>query len=339
VRAVVLTEQPPELELAEIGEPEPAAGETIVSVTACGICGSDLHVASVIGQPGTVLGHEIAGVIESCGADAAAAGWKVGQPVAVRPLSGCGSCRWCDAGRPDHCDRFRLLGMDRPGGFAERVAVPTGELFALPTSLQGPEQALVEPLAVARRALRRDGLVPGESMAVIGAGPIGLATVAWARALGAGRIIVSDPSSSRRDLAMALGADVAVDPTEVDLGQAVQQHLGELPASVIECSGRAEQIGEAMTYAAVDGRVTVVGVCITEASITPWFGLFKELDIRFSLYYGREDFTDTLGALDDGSLQPGTILTETVGLADLPARFARLSAEPDGGKVVVTPNS
>jgi threonine dehydrogenase-like Zn-dependent dehydrogenase len=176
-------------------------------------------------------------------------------------------------------------------------------------------------------------------MAVIGAGPIGLATVAWARALGAGRIIVSDPSSSRRDLALALGADVAVDPTEVGLGQAVQQHFGELPASVVECSGRPDQIGEAMTFTAVDGRVTVVGVCITEAPIIPWFGLFKELDIRFSLYYGREDFTDTLGALEDGSLHPGIMLTETVGLADLPARFARLSTEPDGGKVVVTPNT
>lgn len=335
MRAAVLSDAPPVLELAEVAEPIPGPNEVVLAVRACGICGSDLHVAGVLGAPGTVLGHEIAGQIQTMGSDVDPARWRAGQAVAARPLSGCGSCRYCIAGRPDHCDAFRLVGLDRPGGFAELVAVPAEELFALPTSLVGADQALVEPMAIARRALRRTDLRPGETVAVIGAGPIGLAVTNWARALGAATIVVSDPSPSRRELGLLLGADVAVDPA--DLGAAVRQISGEAPDTVIECSGRPELIGQAMDHAAVDGRVTIVGVCISEASIVPWTGLSKELDLRFSLYYGREDFTETLTAIDREALDPRAMVTETVDLDALPDRFARLVREPDGGKVVVTP--
>ena len=197
-------------------------------------------------------------------------------------------------------------------------------------------------MPIARRALRRTGLVPGETIGVIGAGPIGLAVITWARRLGADTIVVSDPAPDRRQLALAMGADVAVDPAVDDLGEASVAATGDLPTAVIECSGRAEQIGRAMDQAAIDGRVTVVSVCITDASIFPYTGLSKELDIRFSLYYGPEDFVDTLGALDahalDGDgLRIDGLLTETVTLDQLPERFHRLIHEPTGGKVAVLP--
>lgn len=337
MRAVVLTEDRPALATAEVAEPEPAADEVVVSVSACGICGSDLHVASAVGPPGTILGHEIAGTVSALGTGVDPAQWPIGTAVAVRPTSGCGRCEWCALGRPDHCDHFELMGLNRPGGFAERVAVQERELYRLPTALTGPDQALVEPLAIARRALRRTGLVPGETVAVIGAGPIGLAVTTWARALGAGTIVVSDPAPDRRALAESLGADVTVDPLADDLAVATLGATGAFPGAVLECSGRPEQIGKAMDQAAIDGRVTVVSVCLSEASIFPFTGLSKELDVRFSLYYGREDFTDTLGALEDGSLVTAGLLTETVDLDGLPARFDRLIHEPIGGKVAVVP--
>lgn len=337
MRAAVLTAAPPELALAEVADPKPGPDEVVLAVRACGICGSDLHVAGAIGAPGTILGHEIAGEVAAVGADVDPDRWEIGRPVAARPTTGCGRCAYCTAGRPDHCAAFRLVGLDRPGGFAELVAIPAAELFALPASLTGADQALVEPMAIARRALRRAALRPGETVAVIGAGPIGLATAHWARTLGAGTVVVSDPAPSRRDLAVRLGADVAVDPAATDLGAAVAEVTGRAPDTVIECSGRPEQITKAMDHAAIDGRVTIVSVCLSEASIFPFTGLAKELDLRFSLYYGREDFTDTLGALDDGSLDPRAMITETIGLDGLPERFARLIHQPEGGKVVITP--
>ena len=337
MRAVTLSAAPPELTIVEIADPSPAADEVLLSVTACGICGSDLHVAAVIGEPGTILGHEIAGVVAALGTDVDPTQWRIGQPVAARPMGGCGVCAWCSGGRPDHCATFQLAGLNRPGGFAELVSLPARELWALPASLTGPDQALVEPLAVARRGLRRAGLQAGETIAVIGAGPVGLAVVAWARALGAGAIVVSDPSPSRRELALLLGADTVIDPTAADLAAATLETTGVLPSVVFECSGRPEQIGKAMDQVGVDGRVTVLGLCISDVSIFPFTGLSKELDLRFSLYYGREDFTDTITAIDAGTLDPRAMITETVDLPGLPARFAELSHNPDGGKVIVLP--
>ena len=217
------------------------------------------------------------------------------------------------------------------------MACDSRELFALPASVTGPDQALVEPLAVARRALRRTGDVTGHTVAVLGAGPIGLGITAWARRLGAAHVVVSDPSVERRALAAGLGADHTVDPLRDDVGEAIRGFTGNAADAVIECSGRPGLINEAMQLAAVDGRVTVVGMCMAPDTVVPWFGLSKELDVRFVIYYGREDFTDTLDELAAGTLPVAGLVSEVISLEELPDRFARLAEHPDTGKVVVEP--
>ncbi|HUR76960.1 MAG TPA: alcohol dehydrogenase catalytic domain-containing protein [Acidimicrobiales bacterium] len=329
MKAVVLTTDRPRLELADVADPEPGAGEVVVRVTGCGICGSDLHTASKMGAPGTVLGHEIAGVVEELGRDVA--GVTVGDLVAVRPFMGCGACSYCLAGRADHCATFELIGMQRPGGFAERTVARASELFALPPEVRAEDQPLVEPFAVARRALRRGGLTAGESVIVLGGGPIGLAVTHWARALGARHITLSDPLAHRRELARSLGADVTVEPSEI------RDAAGDGAPLVVECTGRPRVLDQAMQLTAVNGRVAVVGMCIANDTIFPWWGLHKELDVRFSIYYGRDDFTDTIAAFADSALSPDGLVTETIGLDQVPERFARLAARDDAGKVVITP--
>jgi (R,R)-butanediol dehydrogenase / meso-butanediol dehydrogenase / diacetyl reductase len=336
VQAVVLTAQPPRLETVEVDDPTPAPGQVVVRVTACGICGSDLHTAAVLGSPGTILGHEIAGVIDDVGPGVDER-WVQGTAVTARPFASCGTCRYCLAGRADHCASFELLGFTRPGGFAERVALSADELYSLPASVTGPEQALVEPLAVARHGVRRAGLRAGEAVAVLGAGPIGLATTAWARTLGASTVVVSDPVATRRALAEKLGADATVDPTAQDVSRACEEAVGSRPPVVIECTGKAGLLEQGLQLADVDGRVAVVGVCMAPDTIFPWNGLHKEIDVRFALYYDRQDFVDTLRALDDGTLQIDGLITEEVGLTELPATFAALLENADTGKVVVTP--
>jgi len=336
VRAVVLTAQQPRLEVAEVPDPVPEPGQVVVRVSACGICGSDLHVAGLLGSPGTILGHEIAGVIDEVGAGVDGR-WTAGTAVTARPFASCGACRHCQAGRPDHCGSFDLLGFTRPGGFAERVALSAGELYVLPASVTGVEQALVEPLAVARHGLRRAALAAGEPVAVLGGGPIGLAVTAWARALGAGPILVSDPVPARRALAERLGADATVDPGAEDVARACERALGGAPPVVVECAGRAGLIEQGLQLVAVDGRVAVVGVCMAPDTIFPWSGLHKEVDLRFVLYYERADFVDTLRALDDHTLVVEGLVTDVVDLDGLPAAFASLVAKADTGKVVVAP--
>jgi (R,R)-butanediol dehydrogenase / meso-butanediol dehydrogenase / diacetyl reductase len=336
VRAAILSDAPPRLETTVVDDPAPGRGQVVVRVSGCGICGSDLHIAARIGAPGTILGHEIAGVIEGTGPDVEAR-WECGTAVTARPFSSCGTCRWCREERPDHCASFHLLGFTRPGGFAERVILSSHELFALPAALSGPEQALVEPLAVARHGLRRAGLVPGAPILVLGAGPIGLATTAWARSLGASSIAVSDPVPARRELARRLGADAVLDPGAGELAGPCTAALGDAPDLVMECTGRPGLVGQAMELVAVNGRVGVVGACMARDTYVPWNGLHKELDVRFALYYDRVDFSDTIDALASGRLAVDGLVTDVIALEDLPAVFAALAANADGGKVVVAP--
>jgi (R,R)-butanediol dehydrogenase / meso-butanediol dehydrogenase / diacetyl reductase len=336
MRAAVLTGPGGRLETTVVDDPTPGPGQVVARVSACGICGSDLHIAAVYGLPGTVLGHEIAAVVEDAG-DGVDRRWKPGTAVTARPFTSCGACDWCRNGRPDHCDAFHLLGFTSPGGFAERVALSAAELYVLPASVTGPEQALIEPLAVALHGLRRAGVQAGDPLAVLGAGPIGLAVTAWARALGTGPVVVSEPSPARRALAAALGADATADPGADDLAGTCERVLGGPPTVVIECSGKPGLIEAAMQLAAVDGRVGVVGACMVPDTIFPFTGLHKELDVRFALYYDRQDFVDTLRALDDGALVVEGLVTDVVDLEGLPDMFAALSSGADTGKVVVVP--
>lgn len=336
MRAVVLSGPDGRLETTDVYDPVPGPGQVVARVTACGICGSDLHIATAFGVAGTVMGHEIAGIIDRVG-EGVEARWAPGMAVTARPFASCGHCTACLRGRADHCSKFQLLGFTRPGGFAELVALSSDELYALPASLTGPEQALVEPLAVARHGLRRAGLLPGEALAVLGGGPIGLATTAWARALNAGPVLVSDPVARRRDLAKTLGADAVVDPNGQDLTEVCANALGGAPSLVMECSGKPGLIDQAMSLCEVDGRVAVVGACMRHDEIVPYTGLLKELDVRFALYYDREDFVDTLRALDDGSLVVDGLVTDVISLEALPEVFASLADGAETGKVVVAP--
>jgi (R,R)-butanediol dehydrogenase/meso-butanediol dehydrogenase/diacetyl reductase len=230
-----------------------------------------------------------------------------------------------------------LIGQDRPGGFAELLVAPSQSLYAMPGQISGADQALVEPLAVARRALRRGGLTAGENLLVLGGGPIGLAVTAWARTLGAGKIVVSEPLAPRRALAVRLGADLTLDPTTTDLGSFIADSLGEAPPLVIECSGATGLIGQGLLHTGIDGRVVVVGICLAMEEISPLLGLSKEVDLRFALYYAPEDWTDTLSAMAGGHLTAAEMITETIALDALPQRFAELVATPNAGKVVVLP--
>jgi (R,R)-butanediol dehydrogenase/meso-butanediol dehydrogenase/diacetyl reductase len=335
MRAVVLSERRPELELVDLVDPEPAPGEVLVRVTGCGICGSDLHVAAAVAPVGMVFGHEIAGVVEALGPGVSADEVRVGTAVAVRPFAGCGTCGACQRGRADHCAAFELLGVARPGGFAELTTARADELYVLPAAVTGVEQALVEPLAIARRAVNRAGLGAGDRVTILGGGPIGQAILMWARHLGVEQLVVTDPSPSRRELASRLGATRTIDPLVDELAM-LELALGGSDV-VFECVGRPGMISQAMDLAAVDGRVVVVGVCIHDDSFFPYTALNKELDVRFSIYYERSDFLDTISVLDRHGLHLDGFVEGTLGLDELPARFAALLAGAEGGKLIVTP--
>jgi len=323
------------LEVVDLPDPEPGAGEVAVRVRACGICGSDLHLSDALDAPGLVLGHELAGEIVALGPGVDPS--RIGERVAGFPLVGCGECDACRRGATSRCDQAAQLGLHRPGGFAEYVTLAAVGARPIPDALDDHAGALVEPLAVAHHALDRTDRAPGEPVLVIGGGPVGAAVALWARVLGAREVVVSDPVAARRDLAIRVGATATVDPVHDDVAAEFARRCGAPPSAVIECVGVPGMIQHANDVAGPDATVTVVGVCMSTDEVMPLTALFKELTTRYVLYYRVQDFTATIEALARGDLDPHVLVTGTTDLRGLPAVFESLKHPVDDCKVMVTP--
>lgn len=336
MRAVVTTDPGGPLTVADVEDPTPGPGEVVLAVEACGICGSDLHLVDVWPIPGQVLGHELSGRVVALGEGVD--GVAEGDAVVGLSLATCGVCDACRSGRPRKCVTARMVGIDTPGAYAEYTTLPAHDAVAFPEGVDLALGALVEPLAIARHAVGRAGLRPGETSLVVGAGPIGLASLLWLRRLGAGPVVLSDPDPRRRATAADLGADLVVDPTAGDLAtQVADAGLGAVPL-VLECVGLPGLVAQASAAAAVDGRVVVVGVCMGEDRYDPLAPLGKELDWRFSFYYCRADIDASIGAVTDPAFGAADLVTGLVGIEATPDRFAALKAGgTDDVKVLIRP--
>ncbi len=335
MRAAVSTAAEPWLAVTRLPDPTPRADDLVLRVDACGICGSDLHMAhSRKEHPGIVFGHEFCGTVVAMGAEVA--GYREGDRVVGFPLLGCGSCPACLADAVAKCPRVKLIGAQRPGAFAEYVAVSARQSFRLPDELSADLGALVEPLAVAHHALDRTPREPGEPVLVLGAGPVGLAVALWAQVLGARTVVVSDPVPHRRALAHSLGA-TAVDPAVDDVAVAFADVAGARPRVVVECAGRPGVLQQAAELADMDAHVTLVGACTEPDTFLPVVATSKELTLQFVVYYRPSDFAQTLDALCSGRLDPTPLVTGHVGLDELPARFAQLMGPSADCKVLVHP--
>jgi threonine dehydrogenase-like Zn-dependent dehydrogenase len=177
------------VEVRDLPMPEPPSGWALVEVAYAGLCGTDLHICDnehPRAKPGLVIGHELVGRLTSPVGELPA-----GTPVFVNPLLWCGSCPSCKRGRYQTCYRLQLLGIDRDGGAAEAVAVPEDHLLPLPAGVDMRRAALVEPLSVAVRAVRRSGMRLGDRVHVLGAGPVGLLVASCARLGGASEVTIS----------------------------------------------------------------------------------------------------------------------------------------------------
>ena len=209
----------------------PGPGEVLLRVAAASLCASDVRVyrGEKYARAGVIPGHEIAGVVEVVGPDVDDV--SEGQRVIVCPIRACGHCRYCLVGRRNRCRNRQTLGYDLDGGFAEQLLVPAelvraGHLLPVPEGLPLDLAALTEPAACVLNSLELCVTAPGDSLAILGAGPMGLMHVLLARAAGAGLVIVSEPVAERRELARRWGADLVLDPGSDDVAAAVKGATG-----------------------------------------------------------------------------------------------------------------
>jgi len=309
------------------------AGSVRIEVKRCGICGSDISLTS--GTPfdyavGSRMGHESAGTVIELGEGVTSL--KVGDNVAVLPRGFCGDCPPCRAGRPLFCE----TGPQQFGGFGERLVITEQSGFRFPASVSMAEGALVEPIACGRRAMRMARLEKGASVLVIGAGSIGLAAIYWARALGAGRIVVATRTSARHAIALAMGADEAVSLS--DDPEALDRVLPSPPDVVVEGIGKPGALGEAVSRMRTGGTIVSLGMCAGHDPIIPAFTAFRDATMIFPIGYAPEDFAETVRLFDSGRIRPGVAVTETVALSGLPALIEEMRGPNDHLKVQITPD-
>ena len=316
-----------------VPDPTPGEDQVVVKVGRCGICGSDLHMTEdpMFDIPaGMVLGHEFAGEVAALGRGVE--GLKLGDRVAVPPVNGCGHCATCLRGEPAWCDHMALIG----GGYGEYALAEARHVVRLPSSASLEDGALVEPLAVALHGVAKSGLKVGDKVVILGAGPIGLATAFWARRAGAAQVVITDLNRFQEERAMLMGATAFVSGEEDHVAQA-DRILGGKADLVFECVGVPGMIAQAVEHIRIQGTVLVQGLCTRPDSFIPFKALSKEARIQFAAFFKRQEYEASLDVLSAGAAEPRALVTQTIGLDELPDTFEALRTRTHQCKVMVTP--
>ena len=331
-----------QVRLDEVAPAGPDAGEVVVQVSTCGVCGSDVHsfLTHWPQQPYTP-GHEIAGVVAAVGEGVA--GLAVGDAVAVEPFVPCGECRFCLSGQYSVCPHHVFLSWSRPGGFADQLAAPARCLFPLPEGPARQYGALVEPLAVAVHALRRAPLKGSDIVLVLGAGSIGLLAAAAAQALGAGRVILTAKHPHQADAAGRLGLAHVLRVGEGNPEEAILELTGGEGADVVVDSvGGSQGIDLAVKAVRRGGTVSLVGAYVMPARTNLQSVISREVRLVGSNCYGiadgRRDFALAIGLLTAGKVQGAPLVTHTFPLAEVQRAFETATDKATGAiKVWVEP--
>lgn len=344
MRAATFSADDGRLRIEDVPAPVPEAGEAVLRVRACGICGTDLHATAIRGlvRDGAILGHELAGEIVALGGGDPE-GWALGERVFSLPFASCGGCTPCLRGATELCedrhDLGELLPGDWPGAYAELVRVGLRDLVRLPAGVAFAHAALLEPLCTGLRSVRLACLRPGDSTLVLGGGPIGLAVVHLCANQGVRRITLSEPNQTRRELGLHLGATSVLDPAEVaDLGAAYRELNGDDPDVVFEAVGRLGMLGQAVELVRIQGTVVAVGVCLEPDPFDHVAAYTKEVTIRVPHYYSLADARYLVDLLEQGRIDASAIVSGRIALDRLPATFDALRAGGSADvKVIVTP--
>lgn len=329
-------------------DPQPAFGQVLVEVKACGICGSDLHFAkhgaamldltrqmagmpSLGGGDDTVdldqdvwMGHELSAEVLEIGPDTVAP--APGSLVTSIPI-----LFTADGIKPI------VYSNEVPGGYGERMLLSAPMISEVPNGLDPRHAALTEPMAVGLHAVNRSRIEPREGALVLGCGPVGLAVIAALRLKGVETIVASDYSSARRALATTMGASEVVDPAAEPAFDAWQRAGGGRQLVVFEAIGVPGILDGILRDAPPATRVVVVGVCMEADRINPFFGISKEINLQFVLGYDPMEFAATLRSIAEGEIDVAPMITGEVGLDGVADAFEALGNPDEHCKILVVP--
>ncbi len=340
MRAAVFKGADRKLQIETIDDPRPEPRQLLLKVHNCGVCGSDLHMTEAHSlsnlPPGAVMGHEFSGEIVEIGSDLKGH-FRVGQRVAGFPYIQCGVCEPCRRGDTTFgaCLAAKGIGLGQHhGAYAEYVTIGGNGAHTLPDLVSFEEGALIEPLCVGLHAVDKARMERGATVLIIGAGPVGLAVMLWARFLGARHVIVSERAESRRATAARFGATDAVDPAQ-PLTPQVEKIAGKGPDIIFECVGAPGLINAVMMEAPRGAKIVVAGVCQAMDQFMPVLGIVKELTLQFVLGYRPEDFDYAIDMIAKDRIEAAHMISDRITLDALPDAFEALRKPTTQCKVMV----
>lgn len=329
-----------DLRVEEAVKPVAAKGEILIKVRACGVCGTDVHIFSgdegaAKTTPPVILGHEFSGEVEETGEGVV--DFRKGDRVCVDPNVLCGECFYCKSALGHFCEHMQGIGTTVNGGFAQYVAVPAKQAYKLADGTSFEEGAMTEPVACCLHGIDMSNIRPGDGVAVIGGGMIGLIMLQLARLKGAARVVLIEPVSQKRETALKLGAFMTVDPVKEDAKAAIARAGIKRLSCVIECVGLVSTIEQAIDIAGKAATVMMFGLTKPEAElkVKPFTVFQKEIVLKSSFInpytQGR-----ALNLINSKALDVSSMVAEVVPLEKLSAVLSDASLRAKG-KFIVRP--
>ena len=332
MKAVVL-ENKGVITYKEVPTPDPAPGHLRLKVKAVSICGSDIkrYVDGHRMYP-LVLGHESAGIIDRVG-DGVSKDY-IGKHAAVIPLVPCFECVQCQRGFYSACHNYSFIGSRQSGCYAEFVEVPEKNIFVVPEELSFEHVAMIEPSTVARHMLALGDFKSGETAIVLGAGSIGLMIVQWLRILGAKQIIVTDILEDNLQIAAKLGAHMTINPSKVDMEKELQKLVGDGADLTLEATGVPQVLQQTLPITRPRGTIVLAGNQPLDKSLPLSFIenlMRREINLigcfmSYSAPFPGREWTETIDALLNGSLDIDTIISHRFPLSKAPDVFEKIGA-------------
>ncbi len=343
-----------DVRVEEIDEPIVTKGSVKIKVKWCGICGSDLHeylggpIFIPVGQPHplsgntapVVLGHEFSGEVVEVGEGVTK--FKAGDRVIVEPIVACGKCPACLEGKYNLCSSLGFHGLcGSGGGLAEYTVFPQEYIHKIPDTMSYEKAALVEPMAVALHSIRIADFKTGDTALVLGSGPIGLATIECLKAAGAKLVIVLQRKSIRQEYAKRAGADIVLDPNEVDIATEVKKLTDGVGIdAAFETTGAKVGFDAGLNSLKFEGTLVVTSIWENEISFNPNLLVFSEKKIIGTLAY-RHEFPATIAQMSDGRVKAEGYITKKIHLDDIVEEGFGTLTGPEKKKhvkILVTPD-
>lgn len=331
-----------DLRIEDCPIPQPGPNQVQIKVHSCGICGTDLHIfegdeGAAKSPAGTILGHEFSGEITAVGCNVKEL--RVGDRVCVDPNELCGECDYCRGGIGHYCTAIKGYGTTVHGGFAEYCVVPVSQVYRIPESMSFGEAAMVEPVACCIHGIDMCDIHPGDTVAVFGAGMIGLIMLQLAQLSGAAFTISIEPVEAKRTLAKKLGADLTIDPNTEDVAETLGKHGISRVNTVIECVGKIQTIQQAIEIAGPKAVVMMFGLTKPDdiVPVKP-FDLFKREIVLKASYINPYTQKRAVALISSGKLDVSSMIYDTISLDELPGLLADTKKRSQG-KFIVDPGA